>query len=104
MRHAVLGVKMEFFCESHNASCGLEPHEKNHVCGSATYACDNVRRSQLRVRHDVVFTEDEASKIYNGKRWWQHTMRELVIVAHARTCGRFSLLSAHSEACSVDTW
>ena len=31
-------VKMECFCERHNASCGLEPHEKNFTCARATNA------------------------------------------------------------------
>ena len=32
-------VKMECFCEGHNASSGLEPREKNHVSGSVKCAC-----------------------------------------------------------------
>ena len=43
MPHAVLDVKNDSFV-IHKNSCGLddpspEPREKNHVCGSATYAC-----------------------------------------------------------------
>ena len=32
-------LKMECFCEGHNASNGLEPREKNHVSGSIKCAC-----------------------------------------------------------------
>ena len=33
------GVQMRYFCDGHNASSGLEPREKNHVCGSVKCAC-----------------------------------------------------------------
>ena len=32
-------VKMKCSCVGHNASSGLQPREKNHVCGSVKCAC-----------------------------------------------------------------
>ena len=46
MRHAVLGMKMNCFCEGHNASSGLEPREKNS-CVEVSNACVLMRAGSV---------------------------------------------------------